>query len=210
MTSLLHLFCHVDDFTKEFLPTFGSHLLPPAEGKRHRNRAHALSQSQIMTILIAFHQSHYPNFKAFYQQQVCKHGRAQFPGLVSYNRFIELVPSVRVPLLSYLKSCRGACTGVSFVDSTALEVCPTRRIHQHKVFTATAQRGKSSTGWFLGFKLHFVVNDRGELLSIALTPGNVDDREPVPQLMEQIKDLFGKLFGDKGYISRPKATSPGH
>jgi transposase len=74
------------------------------------------------------------------------------------------------------------------------------RIQQHKVFADLAQRGKSSTGWFSGFKLHLVVNDRGELLNMALTPGNVDDRKPVPKL---VKELFGKLIGDKGYVSQP-------
>jgi transposase len=203
MTSLLHLFCHVDDFCQEFLPTFRSHLLPSAEGKRRRQRARSLSESEIMTILIAFHPSHYRDFKAFSTEHVCPHWRAQFPGLVSYHRFMEFVPSVRVPLLCYRGSCLGTCTGISFVDSTPLVVCHNRRIGQHKVFAGAAQRGKSSTGWFFGFKLHLVLNDCGELLSIALTPGNVNDRQPVPQLTEQIKRLFGKLFGDKGYISQP-------
>ncbi len=61
-------------------------------------------------------------------------------------------------------------------------------------------RGKSSTGWFFGFKLHLLFNDRGELLNFALTPGNVDDRKPVPRL---VKQLFGKIFADKGYLSQP-------
>ena len=54
--------------------------------------------------------------------------------------------------------------------------------------------------WFYGFKLHLVINDRGELLNVRLTPGNTDDRRPVPEL---VKGLFGKLFGDKGYVSQP-------
>ena len=203
MTSLLHLFCHVDDFCQEFLPAWRSHLLPSAQGKARRQRARRLSESEIMTLLVAFHQSHYRDFKAYYNEQVCQHWQAEFPGLVSYNRFIEFVPSVLVPLFCYLRSCFGTCTGISFVDSTPLEVCHTRRIHQHKVFAGAARRGKSSTGWFFGFKLHFVVNDCGQLLSIALTPGNVDDRQPVPELMQQVKNLFGKLLGDKGYISQP-------
>ena len=203
MTSLLHLFCHVDDFCQAFLPTWRSHLLPSADGKRRRQRARRLSQSEIMTILIAFHQSHYRDFKAYYNEQVCQNWQSEFPGLVSYQRFIEFVPAVLVPLLSYLHAGLGACTGISFVDSTPLVVCHNRRIRQHKVFAGTAQRGKSSTGWFFGFKLHLVVNDCGELLSIALTPGNVDDRPPVAELLQQVKSLFGKLFGDKGYISQP-------
>ncbi len=109
------------------------------------------------------------------------------------------MPSVLAPLCLYLRTCVGACTGISFVDSTDLTVCHNRRIHSHKVFTGLAARGKTSTGWFFGFKVHFVFNDRGELLTFALTPGNVDDRKAVPHLA---KRLFGKLFGDKGYLSQ--------
>jgi hypothetical protein len=104
------------------------------------------------------------------------------------------------PMLAYLQSCYGSCTGISFIDSTSLEVCDPKRISQHRVFAVDAQRGKTSTGWFYGFKLHLAVNDRGELLACCLTPGNVDDRTPVPDL---VKSLRGKLFGDRGYISAP-------
>ncbi len=73
-----------------------------------------------------------------------------------------------------------------------------KRISQHKVFAQLSARGKTSTGWFFGFKLHLLFNECGELLNVALTPGNVDDRKPVPQLF---KRLFGKLFADRGYLS---------
>lgn len=152
-----------------------------------------------MTLVIHFHQSHYRDFKAFYTEHVQKHLRAEFPGLVSYNRFVEFMPSVLIPLCAYLRSCQGTCTGISFVDSTDLSVCHNRRIAQHKVFKGLAMRGKTSTGWFFGFKVHFVFNDCGELLECVLTPGNVDDRQPVPQMVQR---LFGKLFGDKGYLSQ--------
>lgn len=108
-----------------------------------------------------------------------------------------------IPLAVYLHTQFGACTGVSFIDSTALAVCHNARIHQHRVFRVDARRGKTSVGWFYGFKLHLVVNDRGELLAICLSPGNVDDRRPVTRL---VRRLFGKLFGDKGYISQSLAT----
>ena len=109
------------------------------------------------------------------------------------------MPSVLVPLCAYLVNRYGRCTGVSFVDSTPIAVCHNRRIASHRVFDGIAQRGKSSVGWFFGFKLHLVVNDMGEVLACTLTPGNVDDRIPVPKLT---KKLFGKLFGDRGYISK--------
>jgi hypothetical protein len=91
-----------------------------------------------------------------------------------------------VPLIMYLRACcLGACTGISFIDSTSLDVCLSQRIHTHKVFAGLAARRKTSTGWFFGFKLHLVVNDRGEILSFCITPGNVDDRKSVPRLVKK-------------------------
>ena len=156
-----------------------------------------------MTILISFHQNHYRNFKHFYQNHVCKYWRKEFPKLPSYNRFIEFMGSVMMPLCIYLKHCFGSCTGISFVDSTCLHVCHNRRIKQHRVFKGIAERGKTSVDWFFGFKLHLVVNECGELLNIQITPGNVDDRKPIPNLL---KSLFGKVFGDRGYVSQDLAT----
>ncbi len=198
-TSLLHLFCHIDDFCQQFLPAFQAHLIQPDNRRRKRQRR--LCESEIMTILVAFHQSHYRDFKTFYLAHVCQHWHKEFPGLVSYHRFIECIPAVLVPLLGYLRALCGPdkCSGISFVDATDLSICHNARIKQHKVFAGIAQRGHTSVGWFFGFKLHLVVNDEGYLLNFALTTGQVDDRTPVPDLL---KHLFGKVFADKGYISQ--------
>ena len=195
--SLLELFCSVDDFMIGFEPQLKAMQL--ASGKQ-RERRGQLCLSEVMTLLIHFHQSHYRTFKAYYTEYVQARLSREFPHLVSYQRFVALIPSALVPLLAYLQSRYGACTGISFIDSTSLEVCDPKRINQHRVFAADARRGKSSMGWFYGFKLHLAVNDRGELLACCLTPGNVDDRAPVPAL---VKRLQGKLFGDRGYISAP-------
>src|SRR5215207_365908 len=197
MESLLELFMSVDDFCQVFLPFWEKKLL--AEGSKKRFRSGQLRVSEIMTILIYFHHSHYRNFKAYYTKHVCQHLRSEFPNLVSYERFVILTPSVLGPLSVYLQSLYGRCHGISFIDSTALSVCDNHRIHNHKVFATLAQRGKGSMGWFYGFKLHLVINDRGELLACQITPGNVDDRDPVATLS---KHLFGKLIADRGYISQ--------
>lgn len=203
MNSLTELFCDVDDFCKDFLPVWENQLI--STGQKQRRRERALTTSEIMTILIAFHESYYRNFKAYYCEKVLEHWHSEFPGLVSYNRFVEYIPSALIPLIVYSRTCCvGQCSGISFVDSTSLDVCLNQRIHSHKVFDGLAERGKTSTGWFFGFKLHLIVNDQGELLSMCITAGNVDDRKPVPNLA---KALFGKLFGDKGYISQPLAQS---
>jgi hypothetical protein len=193
---ILALFCDIDDFCLLFEPLWRKQLL----GTRQRDRTSTLCMSEVMTIITLFHASSYRNFKAYYTEHVLKHMAWAFPRLVSYNRFVELMPGALVPLCGYLQSRKGQCSGISFIDSTSLKVCHNRRIHSHKVFAGCARRGKTSVDWFFGFKLHLVINDCGELLSLRLTPGNTDDRRPVPAL---VKGLFGKLFGDKGYVSRP-------
>lgn len=194
--SVVELFCHVDDFCQVYEPVYRVEL--KAAGQRDRWRTGELCLSEIMTILIGFHQSHYRDFKAYYLEHVCRYQRSEFPGLVSYPRFVALMPYALIPLCAYLGSLFGSCSGISFIDSTPLAVCHNARIHQHRVFARLAERGKSSTGWFFGFKLHVVFNDHGELLDFMLTPGNLHDIKALPRLA---KRLFGKLFGDKGYIS---------
>jgi hypothetical protein len=195
--SLDALFCDVDDFCRQFLPAWHRQLL--TSGERQRQRASRLTLSEIMTILIAFQQSQYRNFKAFYLLHLCQYARGEFPNLLSYSRFVALIPTALMPLCVYLNTRQGEDTGIAFIDSTALVVCHNRRIHSHRVFKQIARRGKTSMGWFYGFKLHLVVNDRGELLAFRITPGNVDDRQPVAGLTA---GLTGKLIGDRGYISQ--------
>lgn len=202
MLSLEDLFWDVDDFCQRFQPQWERQLLD--NGLKRRKRGRSLCLSEIMTILIGFHQSSYRNFAAYYCKQVQTHWHSAFPGLTSYNRFVELIPETLIPLCAYLRSCFGCCSGISFMDSTSLKVCHNRRIAQQKVFKDLAARGKTSVDWFYGFKLHVVVNDRGELLNFVLTPGNQDDRTPVAKLLQQ---LFGKVFADKGYVSQKLAKA---
>ncbi|MBD2069986.1 IS982 family transposase, partial [Leptolyngbya sp. FACHB-671] len=162
MLSLESLFCHVDDFCQWFERQWQQQLL--GEGRQKRRRSRSLCLSEIMTILIAFHQSAYRNFKWFYTQLVCRYWRNAFPGLVSYNRFVEWIPSALIPWCGYLRQCFGPCTGLSFIDATSIKVCHNRRIASHKVFKPLAARGKTSVDWFFGFKLHLVINEQGELL----------------------------------------------
>ena len=194
--SLEDLYCDVDDFCRVFLPAWHRQLL--TGGTRQRKRTSRLTLGEIMTILIYFHQSQYRNFKAFYLLHLCRHCRGEFPNLLSYTRFVALIPTALMPMCISLHTRRGEDTGIAFIDATSLVVCHNRRIHSHKVFKKVARRGKTSMGWFYGFKLHLVVNDRGELLAFRITPGHVDDREPVPELTQ---GLTGKLIGDRGYLS---------
>lgn len=194
---IVALFCDLDDFYRAFAPAWQKHLLP-APG-RHRRRPCRLSTSEIMTLVVAFQTSPYRNFKHFYVAEVCRHWRAEFPHLVSYQRLIECLPAVLVPLAAYWQTRLEVTHGLAFIDSLPLPVCHNRRIHSHRVFAGVAQRARSSMDWFYGLKLHFIINEQGELLAFRLTPGNVDDRTPVPDLAA---GLWGKLFGDRGYISQ--------
>ena len=133
-----------------------------------------------MLIMILFHDSGYRYFKHFYLEKVCKRLRHLFPKIVSYNRIVELEREVVIPLALFIKKVLlGKCTGISFVDSAPLRVCKNQRIHIHKVFKGIAQRGKCSMGWFFGFKLNLICNEKGELLNFMITPGDVDDRKPL-------------------------------
>lgn len=195
---ILTLFFEIDEFCRMFEPIWKQHLLAENQNRRYRERT--LSLSEVMTILVLFHAYGYRNLKQFYLEFVCTHLCSEFPQLVSYPRFVQFESEALIPLAAYLQSKRGTCTGISFVDATKLVVCENLRIPQHKQFADLAKRGKTSTGWFFGFKLHLTVNDSGELLSWFVTPGNCDDRKPVAHLA---KNLWGKLFGDKGYVSNP-------
>lgn len=197
MDNLTELYCLIDDFCKEFEPEFRTRLL--TNGKCKRNRATCLSLAELMTLVVLFHQIRYRQFKAFYLNHVCAHLRREFPNLPSYNRCVELLPRCAVALAALFEALKGECTGISIADSTPITVCDNLRIRRHRVFKGLAQRGKSSTGWFFGFKLHAVINHCGELLSIRFTAGNVDDRVPIPDMMN---GLFGKLYADKGYLSK--------
>ena len=97
--------------------------------------------------------------------------------------------------------CFGRCTGISFIDSTCIPVCHNKRICRNKVFRNYATRGKSTMGWYFGFKLHLICNERGEILNFMLTKANVDDQDE--NVFNKLTDnVFGKLFTDKGYISQ--------
>ena len=196
---IVSLFCEIDDFFLAFEKYMAEHCLPTSETPEKRGRPRSLHTSEVMTLLVAFHQSGYRTFKHYYQKQVCHYWQPEFPNAVSYNRFVELMPEAFIPLWVYLYTRFGNCDGISFLDSTPLRVCDNRRISAHRVFAKQAALSKNSMGWFYGFKLHLVINTTGELLSMELTPANTDDRVPVEGFSQ---GLFGKLYGDRGYISK--------
>jgi hypothetical protein len=151
--------------------------------------------------MVHFHQSHHRNFKHYYLDYVCTQLAGDFPRLVSYNRFVELMSEVTTPIAALLVSLLAQPTTANYIDSTKLVVCHNRRIRRNKVFRGLAARGKSSMGWFYGFKLHLIINEHGELVSFFITPGNTPDNN-IETVTKLAKRMTGKLFGDRGYISK--------
>jgi len=199
-SKVTEIFCVIDEFCKEYDQIVDQALLgnPP-------KRPPMMSESEIMTIAVLFHLGGFRTFKHFYIHYVQKHMQEEFPQTVSYNRFTELMQRSLMPMTLFLKTCcLGKCTGISFVDSTPIRVCKNKRIKRNKVFKGIANTGKSTMGWFYGFKLHIIINDKGEILTFTITQASLDDRTPLKQ--ERFLDkIFGKLFADKGYVGKDLA-----
>lgn len=198
---IVELYVIIDDFCKHFMPKLNK-LLKNKDSKI-RIRSGILSMSEIVLILILFPHSEYKCFKWYYNHKICGEYKLYFRKLPSYNRFIELMPKgllILSRLLNYLMyTFKKQSMGINYIDSTRIPVCHNKRTKSHKVFESIAEIGKSTMGWFLGFKLHMIIDTKGQITSLSFTKGNCDDRVPV---MKLIKGLTGKLFGDKGYIKK--------
>ena len=190
------LYCCLDDFCKVFEEWEAHRLIPSGQT---RKRSGKLSRSEMLFIMVLFHLSPYKNFKTFYLYGIGVQHRGGFRDLPHYDRFITLMPRLFAPLMVLLHSLSGEETGIYFVDSTKLAVCHNRRIHRHKVFDGLAARGKTSMGWFFGLKLHFVINHKGQIMALKITPGNIADTTVLDEITQH---LSGKAYADKGYISR--------
>jgi hypothetical protein len=190
------LYCCLDDFCKLF-QEWEAHRLVPSQSKRQR--AGKLSLSEMLFIMVLFHLSPFKHFKVFYHYGVGQQHRACFGDIPHYDRFVSLMPRLFAPLMVLLHSLSGEETGIYFADSSKLAVCHNRRIHRHKVFDGLAARGKTSMGWFFGLKLHFVINHKGEIMALKITPGNTADSAV---LGDMTRHLTGKAFADKGYIGK--------
>jgi len=196
VTKLTATYYVVDEFLQNFMPYMEKHLLGSYRSKP--TRICSLNSSEIMTIILMFHSARFRDFKAYYQHLAQFH-TSEFPHLVSYNRFIALMPRVLVPLCFFTQSLPKTETGCYFMDATAIKVCHIKRAHANKVFKELGTKSKTSTGWFFGLKLHLIVNDLGEIMNFQLTTGKVNDRFPV---MDLCKKLIGKVFADKGYLGK--------
>ena len=196
--TLLKIFIFVDDFCKFFEPHWNEVLLGNKE-ENSRNRKSELFLSEVLTILLCFHLGDFKSFKSYYKF-LDKYHRKEFPNLVSYSRLVELKISCAVPLLVLFQVISASCDGESYIDSTHLPICHIKREFIFKIFKGLARKSKSTMGWFIGFKLHMAVNKYGHPISFELTHANCDDRKVPDGLFSKI---FGKLFGDRGYVGKP-------
>jgi hypothetical protein len=197
--STTELFCLVDDFCQLVDKEMVNYLLPKNTKSPKSNRTPNLHDSEIMSILILFQTSGMKNFKAFYIKFILGFYKDEFPKAPFYARFVSLIKRVSFKMMLLLKCLLSKASDISFVDSTPIKVCHNKRIFTHKVFAGLANRGKSSMGWFFGFKLHAAIDKQGNLIGVELTEGSRDDREPVERLL---KGIIGKAFADKGYIDK--------
>ena len=196
------IFCMIDDFCKEMDLVIDQNSIVEDSGKARRKKPSRMSDSEVITIMILFHLKGYRCLKHFYLNHVTQHMRDDFPQIVSYNRFVELQKKCVLPMVVFLQTCcLGQCSGISFIDSTVIKACHHKREKQNKVFKGIASKGRGTMGWFFGFKLHIIINERGEIIDFLITRGNVDDRKPLKDKSFHDK-IFGKLFGDRGYLGK--------
>jgi hypothetical protein len=185
---------------KEFEELYKQKLL---ENKDKSSKVNSkLSMSEVMTIVVCFHNYGNRTFKDFYLKSVSLHMKKEFPNLVSYTRFVELIQTVLVPLVAFLQLKRLVKSDeITFIDSTKIKVCHNKRIKANRTFKGIGEIGKSTMGWFFGFKLHIAINEKGELTGANISKGNIDDRNE-NVLDSVLKNVSGKLYADKGYISK--------
>lgn len=187
----------VDEFCKIYLQ-WQKHRLVGEVGKT-RLRDNLMSLSEMLTVMIIYHTSPCREFKFFYLHCLEVRHKDKFPKLLSYNRFVELMPRLLIPLVCLFHRLSGKKEGIYFIDSTKMQICHNKRTNSNRVFKGLAKIGKSSYGWFMGFKLHLIINTKGQIIAAKITQGNVDDRDVVRDMTE---NLSGKIAGDKGYISK--------
>jgi len=200
-TKLIEIYVESDDFLKGIEDFIAKQELPPID-KRRKKTNRMMSHSEMMSIIIFYHVSGFRCFKWYYKIVIKRILKSYFPNAYSYNRFIELMWELNIYMVFFMTVCRlSKPTKGNYIDSKKLVVSHNKRIKDHKTHKGLAKRGKSSTGWFFGFKLHLIINHLGEIVLFKLSPGNVADNNH-NLLLSIAENVQGFLFGDKGYLSK--------
>lgn len=185
----------VNNFCKIYLEWEQNKLLP---SDRKRQRQGNLSLCELLTVILYFYLSPCKDFKNYYLYYLSFKYKGYF-ALPSYSRIIQLWPRIILPLVLIMQLLKGENSGIYFIDSTKLSICHNKRTGSNRVFGRLARIGMSSYGWFMGYKLHLVINNKGEIMVIKITKAHNSDLVAVDSIT---KGLQGKLFGDKAYISK--------
>jgi hypothetical protein len=200
---LLQLFCITSDLVDFILANTPQFAIQKKIVGRHRN----LKIAEAITISLYRYTLPHTTFKHFYAFMRNYHG-AEFPNLPHYSNMLLL----QKHLFPFVSRMSGILIGINrsafknkkvrlmFIDGSDLPVCTNKRIFTHKVAKEAAARGKSSKGWFYGFRIHILCDDGGNLLGVKITPGNVDERTQVKKLVGDITDTT--LVGDTGYLKK--------
>lgn len=198
---LTTIFYHTDNFCNLFEKKFEIKVL--STGIKKAPKECCLTPGEVMAIAVYYHRSGYKTFKDYYTRSY--ELNSAFPSMPSYNRFVELQQKIVLPLniFMHIITRQNKCTGASFIDSFALPVSHIKRASSHKTFASSARKGKTSTGWFYGFKVHLVINDRSEILDFVITAGNIADNNRAV-IGSMTKRLQGKVYGDRGYLLNAK------
>lgn len=189
------IFYLVDNFCKEYQKWEQSKLLP---SEKQRNRSGQLNLSELLAVVLYFYLSPCRDFKNYYLYFLPHKYKGYFK-LVGYSRIVQLMPRLILPLSIIMQSLFSEETGIYYIDSTKLQICHGKRTKGNKVFKNIAKIGRSSYGWFMGFKLHIIINNKGNIMAIKITKGNKSDSSVAFSLA---KGLTGNIYGDKGYISK--------
>lgn len=191
---VIELFYDMDNFVKEMQVCL-------VDAKPKTGPAGCLSTSEMMAITALYHFSGMKCFKFYYAHFIKGVLRGYFPDAPCYQRFVAIKHRCVPWLAAFMCLLRlGEPTGTYFGDSTKLPVCHNKRAKRNKVFKGLAKSGKSSTGWFFGFKLHLIVNQFGQIVKFLLTPGNVADNNQ-DLLRSMFSGLKGECYLDKGYLT---------
>ena len=197
---MIEIYCFVDDYLKAH----------PGQSRWRRSPhcAPRFADSEVITLALLQGSFQVPSLKQTYRL-VQANFRSAFPRLPSYAEWLRRLHQLTIHVGLLLEATSASDSGAAFylIDSKPIPLCHQLRHQRVRLLREDGARfGKSSKGWFFGFKLHALRHISGRFLNIVLLPANYDDRAPLLALSEATDG--GVVLGDLGYRGRPaKATA---